>query len=402
MNRKQLQENAHSPSFTYGNLVELVTAIRAQSLTGSDRAQLDRAFNANDSILFLGALGAAELRGRIDFRMQGGDVNTPIPDLDSDSSIGGPGQAGGYFQPDRGGVRVGVDTYTRLMRGTPSTQDGNIITHEILHRGFGMLRRASQQYSELRTMLPQDLFGAWADGWGQIDYSKFPMTTIVDQTTQTTNPRLQINPEHCMIYAMTAPFNDWADRMFIQTVPQLPWGARFFNSDWHSNFNDRYDDLTRDRPTTDVRRMRAYWRILYYNTERGCTRFLRTVLRQAVNMPSSPRPVARPGRGQGPGTPAPRPDQPQNTTRNISDVLGLQRSVNSFRSLDSSEFMQIANARTAAETVSAAQAVFQGKRVRLYNGQIMSGQEFVDIIESLANRQQTSTISYLLTTIEIR
>jgi hypothetical protein len=291
MHKPDLRENQHNPTFTYGNLVTLINSIRAQG-PGADSKQLDQAFNANDTIVFLGAVGAAELAGDIDYGYRGGDVNTPVRDFGADINIDWEG--GGYHERGSGKIRVDPQTWMRLMQGRPAIVNANVAVHEVMHRGFSMLWNAAQQYKGLQQSLPSDLYGAWQGGWGvRMDWSKFPMVNVTNSQGEIENPRMQINPEHCMIYAMTTQPNSAKDQVFIQTVPQLAWGARYFTPDWHTNFNNRYDDLTRDRPTDDIRRMRTYWRILYYNTERALSRWLRSVLRQPPNMPTSPRPQPR-------------------------------------------------------------------------------------------------------------
>lgn len=311
-----VMEDIHNPTFNYGNLVELMTQMRAAGPSEQETLRLDAAFNANDSIMFLGALGAAEISGRTDYGYQGGDVDTEIPNIDYDPNIQ-PGWSG-YSRANTGAIRLNTDTWISLMQGTPTIGEANTLVHEIMHRGFAILHRMLSDHNELRTMLPSDLFNQWRGGWGRINYRRFPRIDVYDQQGQPLAEQRQTNPEHAMIYAMTTTPNSFYDQNFVQVIPQLSWGQAYFTPEWHGSFNNNYDDLTRDRPTTDIRRIRTYWRILYFNTERGLSRFLRTVLRQPANIPASPRPQPRST------TVAPTQSQrpaPRNNT--LADLLGV-------------------------------------------------------------------------------
>lgn len=393
--RRKIQENIHNPGFTYGNLVALMQSIIAQEPGTADSQMLDQAFSANDTIMFLGALGAAEIPGFTAYGFEGGDENTPIPDFDQDPYMD-PNVAG-YHEPGSGSIRVNPQTFLRLMQGTPTIADANTAVHEIMHRGFSMVYRTAEQYSQLRSMLPQDLYTVWRGGWGVQDTSRFPIIDITNSAGEVEYPNMQINPEHCMIYAMTTQPDGFHDRLFVQTVPQLAWGQQYFNQEWQSNFNNRYDDLTRDRPTTDMRRMRTYWRILYYNTERGLSRFLRTVLGQPPNIPSSPRPQPRPTAG----TSEPR-------TGSMADLLGIgsagTASSSGWRRLTTLEFNTISLARDPQAKIMAAVRLFTNTRVRMQgSSQSMSGREFVQdlLIPNIVNNRST-TVEDLLLAIEIQ
>ena len=389
--RKSITENTHTPGFTYGNLVTLMTQIRAADPSEQATQRLDAAFNANDTIMFLGALGAAEIPGLIDYGFEGGDGNTVIPDLAVDPDM--PQGVAGYTEPWSGAVRLPADTYMRLMQGRPGIAEANTVVHEIMHRGIAMLYRLVQSYDGLRTMLPSDLFAQWDRGWGDIRYDRFPIVDITDSTGKVIHAQMQVNPEHAMIYSMTTTPTGFYDQNFIQIIPQLSWGQAYFNTDWHSNFNNKYDDLTRDRPTTDSRRMRTYWRILYYNTERALSRWLRSVLRQPPNIPSSPRPQPRPGSATA-----------QPTTRaqgqTLADLLGAAPSSNTFRPLSDQQRRSLLS---RSNTIRNSEQIFLGTTVRLNGRQTMTGEQFHNgIMVPFIREGNWDSIAFFLDRIEIR
>lgn len=389
---RKIQENMHNPGFTYGNLVTLINQIRAADPREEGTDRLDAAFSSNDTVIFLGALGAAEIPGWVDYGYEGGDTDTAIPDFASDPNMA-PG-VGGYIEPWSGAVRLPVDAYLRLMQGTPNLSDANATVHEIMHRGIAMLYRLTNSYDELRTMLPNDLFTQWAGGWGEIDYTRYPMVDVTDSTGAVTNSQMQINPEHAMIYSMTSTANGFYDRLFVQTIPQLSWGARYFTTEWHANFNDRYDDLTRDRPTTDLRRMRTYWRILYYNMERGLSRFLRSVLNMPPNISSSPRPQPRPG------TQPPRGQARPAAQGSMAELLGLARPSSGYRPLSDMQRRSLLNRSNAVRN---SEQIFRGTTVRLPGGQTMTGEQFhVSIIVPFVREGNWEYIEFFLDRIEIQ
>jgi len=281
------QNSIHNPSFNYENLVRLITELRDADPSDPGARTLDSAFNSNDTILFLGALGAAELPGAVDFDYAGGDADTEIPGIDMDPNMD-PNVAG-VHDTLSGAITLNAQTWISLMMGRPSGS-GSVVVHEIMHRGFAIiLRTALAHDNSIISFLPNELFSTWWLGWGGVGADVYPPIDVNGDGRLS-----QVNPEHCMIYSMTEPPNGFYDQTFVQGFLQTEQGRNYFTPQWHSSFNDNYDDLTRDTLNSNADRMRTYWRTLYYNTERGLSRYLRTVLKQPPNITSSPRPRSRP------------------------------------------------------------------------------------------------------------